>query len=603
MIVPMKKVSLLIRPGWADEAISLLEDAGMLHVSHVNPPEGGGVSFVEEGIDLLERVMDIMKSICGPMRDLGGKIDMSEEEAVAVSWKVIDLDDGLKRLREEITQLEDELRELRVWGDFDPAELADLSAAGIELSLFSCSEHELDSLPADLPYSIIGREDGRCYVAAFLMEGAADIPYRKIALPKKSPAQLKEMLVALRDRAAGFKTDMREMAGGVATFIQPLQSLKSRLEFEKVRSGMGMEDEIAYIVGFIPAQNAEMIRKIASDKGWGGLLEEPSSDDPVPTLIKHSALSRLFQPVMDFVGVMPGYFEYDTNGIFLVFFSLFFAMIVGDAGYGLLLIAGALAAGSLFPSIPKERGRLFVVLSITTIIWGGVTGNWFGIDAAGVPLIGSLIIPGLSSVNPASGAVVMEICFFLALMHLSVAHLWKGLVFMPSTRALSEAGWVMLLIGIYMIVRFLVLKVTFPESATLLIAFGFAMVLLFSGQQGDGFVRGLKRGFSQLPLFLLDGIGGLSNTVSYVRLFAVGIASKEVAVAFNGMAIDLGFDSLTSIFLAVLVLVFGHLVNLILIAMSVIVHGIRLNILEFSGQMKMEWSGIPYEPFGGKEKE
>lgn len=602
MIVPMKKVSLLIRPGWADEAISLLEKAGMLHVSHVNPPEGGGVSFVEEGIDLLERVMDIMKNIGGPVRDLGGKIDMSEKEAVAVSWKIIDLDDELKILREEIAQLEDELEELSLWGDFDPAELDDLAAAGIELNLFSCGEHELEGLPADLPHSIIRREDGRCYVAAFLMEGAADISFRKIALPKKSPAQLKEMLVALRDRAAGVKTDMREMAGGAATFTQPLQSLKSRLEFEKVRSGMGMEDEIAYIVGFMPAQNIEMIRRLASDRGWGLLLEEPSSDDPVPTLIRHSAFSRLFQPVMDFVGIMPGYFEYDTNGIFLVFFSLFFAMIVGDAGYGLLILAGAFAAGRLFPRMPKERGRLFVVLSITTIIWGGVTGNWFGIDAAGVPLIGSLIIPGLSSVNPASGAVVMEICFFLALMHLSVAHLWKGLVFMPSARALSETGWVMLLIGIYMIVRFLVLKTTFPESATLLIALGFVMVLLFSGQQRDGFVKGLKRGLSQFPLFLLDGIGGLSNIVSYVRLFAVGIASKEVALAFNGMAIDLGFDSLTSIFLAVLVLVFGHLVNLILIAMSVIVHGIRLNILEFSGQMKMEWSGTPYEPFGGKKK-
>ena len=151
MIVPMKKVSLLIRPGWADETISLLEDAGMLHVSHVNPPEGGGVSFVEEGIDLLERVMDIMKSIGGPARDLGrdlgGKIDMSEEEAVAVSWKIIDLDDGLKDLREEIAQLEDELIELRVWGDFDPAELDELSAAGIELSLFSCGEQDRLSPP------------------------------------------------------------------------------------------------------------------------------------------------------------------------------------------------------------------------------------------------------------------------------------------------------------------------------------------------------------------------------------------------------------------------------------------------------------------------
>ena len=195
---------------------------------------------------------------------------------------------------------------------------------------------------------------------------------------------------------------------------------------------------------------------------------------------------------------------------------------------------------------------------------------------------------------------MMEICFALALLHLASAHIWKGMRYLPSLKFIAEAGWVIMLSGIYFIVRALILKRGELEGPMLFMIIGFILIILFAGQREDGFMKGLLRGISRLPVALLDGVGGLSNIVSYLRLFAVGMASREVALAFNRMAESVGYSDIFSICAAVLILVFGHTINMLLIAMSVIVHGIRLNILEFSGHMNMQWSGIPYKPFGGK---
>ncbi len=123
------------------------------------------------------------------------------------------------------------------------------------------------------------------------------------------------------------------------------------------------------------------------------------------------------------------------------------------------------------------------------------------------------------------------------------------------------------------------------------------LIICFGQQKEDGFFKGLARSVVRLPLDIITWIGNLSDLVSYVRLFAVGMSTKEVAVAFNNMAFNIGFDTLPAMFATVLVLLGGHSVNLLLGAMAILVHGIRLNVLEFSKHLSIEWSGVPYDPF------
>jgi V/A-type H+-transporting ATPase subunit I len=132
---------------------------------------------------------------------------------------------------------------------------------------------------------------------------------------------------------------------------------------------------------------------------------------------------------------------------------------------------------------------------------------------------------------------------------------------------------------------------------------GIVVVLMFSEQrEGAGFLKGVGYGLANIFPTALDSISAFSDLISYIRLFAVGLATVEIAKSFNGMAAGMAADGALGIVAAVLILFLGHTLNLIMGALSVVVHGVRLNMLEFSRHLGMEWSGIPYRPFRKQEQ-
>ena len=160
-----------------------------------------------------------------------------------------------------------------------------------------------------------------------------------------------------------------------------------------------------------------------------------------------------------------------------------------------------------------------------------------------------------------------------------------------------------MLIGIYYLVLNLVLdadKYPLPRYVVWLVAGGAGAVIFFSQQEGK-FFEGVLRGVGGILTTFLDGISAFADVISYIRLFAVGLATVEIAKSFNGMASDMG-GSAFGIVGAVLVLALGHSLNLAMGALSVVVHGARLNMLEFSGHLGMEWTGIPYTPFERRDE-
>ncbi len=110
----------------------------------------------------------------------------------------------------------------------------------------------------------------------------------------------------------------------------------------------------------------------------------------------------------------------------------------------------------------------------------------------------------------------------------------------------------------------------------------------------------LKTEWAGHVMLPFDVIGNFVDVVSYVRLFAVGSASLAVSVAFNEIAIGKGISSVVSGLIAALILFAGHALNIILCIIGVLVHGVRLNTLEFSGHIGLEWSGFKYDPFARK---
>jgi V/A-type H+-transporting ATPase subunit I len=171
----------------------------------------------------------------------------------------------------------------------------------------------------------------------------------------------------------------------------------------------------------------------------------------------------------------------------------------------------------------------------------------------------------------------------------------------PRIRAFADLGWLAVVFGVYFLVLNVVLdaeQFPIPQFAIYSVAAGVGLVLITNQQEeGSNFFVGIGRGLANIIPTALSSINVFSDTVSYIRLYAVGLASIEIAKSFNAMAGSIG-SGVGGIIAAALILALGHTLNLAMGALSVVVHGVRLNVLEFSGHLGMEWTGIPYRPFG-----
>ena len=565
-----------------------------MHLQHVVLPENNTIEELKESIQLMEKVISTIPEKF--VKD--SPPSCNEEDGFILAKQLLGLAKEVKHLEEEIGMLESECERLKVWGRFDPKEINRLKDAGILIKLFRCHKRELSKISKKFSTNIISEDGPTLCLAVVSKEKDFNIPLEEVEIPITGMDEIESMIKEKSTCLQHKQNEMSNLYDKSSVIKRALMKSREILNYEEAKAGMGSEDKLSYLMGFCPEPLTERLREMAGRKGWAVLIETPLHDDPVPTLLKHSKWTKIFQPVMNFIGVTPGYREFDTNGIFLIFFSIFFAMIIGDGGYGAIFLVAAYIAGRLYKNISREKIILFYLLSITTIIWGAITGSWFGVESISrLPVFKELVIPSLCSYTQESESNIIRLCFLIGALQLSLARIWFAARLYPSLTALAQTGWAALLWGIYFIVRFLLLNEELNIIALFLVGYWAVTLILFGEQREDGFAKGLFRGITNFLINVVTGIGCLSDLISYIRLFAIGLATREVAVAFNHMAEDTGFSDIKSIVIAVFILIFGHTINILLGAMSVLVHGIRLNLLEFSKHLNIQWSGVIYRPF------
>jgi V/A-type H+-transporting ATPase subunit I len=186
---------------------------------------------------------------------------------------------------------------------------------------------------------------------------------------------------------------------------------------------------------------------------------------------------------------------------------------------------------------------------------------------------------------------VMLLCFFLGAAHITLAHAWAAVRAGLRPPALAQLGWIATTWCMFFVAKTMVLGDAFPAVMVPVTIAGVVAIVLFMTPKKQ--LRDEWFNHVMLPLNL---VSNFVDVVSYLRLFAVGTAGVAVASAFNEMAARLGAAGGPSTVAAVLVAVFGHALNLVLCAMGVLVHGVRLNTLEFSAHLGLQWSGVPYRP-------
>jgi len=591
MIVPMKKAGIIVQTKDADSAVRTVQRLGILHIEHRKAPKGKSVTFLQEEISFFENAIKIIsdetaKGGCVPQ-------DFKEpKDHSFISHHIVDLNKRIIQLEEYSRTLMQTIEQYEPWEDFDPDIIHSLAEKNIYIRLYQILPAEMNKLPDGIIVNTIARKNGVNF-CVIVTRGKTEIPFKEIQPPKMS---LGKMKAKLSEESLVIKSIRNEIIRHFSfrdSLIQVKKGLEEELEFKEALSGMGEEGTLSYITGYIPDTASAALLKTAKEQKWGIILSKPTDEDNVPTLLKNPKWISIINPVFKLIEVVPGYRELDISLWFLVFFSIFFGMLIGDAGDGAVFFLLTLFANLKFGKKVKNKSifTLFYILSGCAVIWGVLSGTFFGQE---------WLAPYIKPLWPAlrDDKYVQTICFLLGAIHLSIGHSWRAILKAPSLEFLSDIGWVFILWGAFFLARFLILGYNFVSFAKWFFIIGIVLVLFFT-KPSKNILKTVGTGTGTL---LLNFVNSFTDVVSYIRLFAVGLATVAVADAFNKMAMDVGFGSVTSGFITAFVLILGHSLNVVLGPMSVLVHGVRLNVLEFCSHADIKWSGIEYKPLQERSK-
>ena len=637
MIVPMKKVSLIIMGDKKSDTLKKLRKLGILHIEAV---EGSGKKLEElkERTNLLESALF---SISEKKNKKIKQENIDTDKAVCIAKEITASEEEKKLCTAEKINLSAELDRLSGWGEIDPGKLEALAEKGVDISLYEMPIKEYENLGESV--KTLNVQKTKATVKFLLirsgLEGESDVinslKVYRLEMPAESTAEINSKIEKADNRIKEIDEKISSFAGYAESIKKAIKACEKEIEFEVYATGMANESlskegksdvSVAYFTGYVEEENLDSLKKSAKDNSWGLLVEDPTEEDNVPTKLKNNKFVSLIYPLTDFLGTVPGYFEYDISGWFLGFILIFFGIIFGDGGYGLFICAvtGALIAKTVASKKKVPPAFLLIGLfGLSTILWGTLTCTWFGLSAEQLPVwLQKLSVPVISNVytdriwypfwtNGEYGLTTAQnlqiFCFSLALVQLTVAHIKVAARNRKSIRILGDIGSIMQLIGIfYVVLSFVVNAQVFPFGlvisgvpvgtvALVLVITGFVMSFVFSNYEGN-LLKSILASLTNIVSVLLGVVNVFSDIVSYIRLWAVGLAGAAISATVNELAGPLLGNFLFMI-VAIILLVFGHGLNMILNVLSVIVHGIRLNTLEFSSHLDMSWSGHKFKPF------
>ena len=548
MIVKMLHLDLVCLASEKEKTLTQLRDLGAVHLD-LSSAQGATVAAAKGAAADAEKAVRLILKSRGKEKDVN-----IHERSVA---EILAIDADRETLKGAKDELERTIRTYEPYGDFDP-ELA-------------------EQLLKDV-------------------EGLRDV----VPLPEKLPpmrlSKMREKLDRIENRIT---IDVAKLAGSdEKAILKKYPALADKIAFESAKELVGEQGELPYVSGWIPEPARGKFAAAVHENGWGALLREPADGEIPPTLIDPPKLFRPVTALFSGLGIAPAYTESDVSVPFFCYFTIFFAMLVGDGGYGALILAltifGWFKTRNQRTLVAKSWLTLLTVFSSATVLWGLLSNTWFG---AGIPWCADW--PTVKWLADPSYKNMMLLCFTIGVSHLMIARIWTGITIINDRRCLAQFGWAGVVLFMYLVTNSIVgIFSGIPTWAFWM--FGVSLVLVFGFTlKGDELkTRGVELGM--LPLNIMSALG---DVISYVRLFAVGLASVKVAENFNDMALSI-FNCTDMVWLKpvtaigmILVLLIGHGLNFAMAGLSILVHAVRLNTLEFSNHKGVTWAGYAFSPF------
>lgn len=627
MIVPMKKLSLLIFYKDYQPFLEELRARGVVHI-HENKKRSAEDEILKQKLAIVRRIGEMVKLLRKRMPADGKESARLLEEwargvmpadRLAFYYKVfypgkempevseateldllVFLENQFKRMEQldqQIASLEKDGTIYEPWGSLPKDRLGGLQDAGWDLRFFTVPDRKYQPEWEDKYNTfVISQDKGQTYFVTVMPGGEQAAPEADaVVFPQMNAEEIQEAVTALKAEKETVSANIDRIAPFSADHLKEYRVLlfedADMLKVNDASLSL-VEDKVISLEGWIPVGIVDETDKWLAGQDVAYEMTEPVNEDNPPILLKNNKFARLFEFIGELYS-LPNYREIDLTPFFAPFFVLFFGFCLGDAGYGLLLLIGI----SLYKI--KAKPAIKPILSLAqwlgagTVVMGIVSGTFFGIQLmeVQVPWVVKFRAMMLDSQQLFNLALVIGGVQIIFGMFLKVANLWKqyGL---PA--ALSTIGWLVLILGEG--ICFLLSAKGYNVKIPMYVIGGIAALLIFvfNNLRRNVFINigaGLWDSYNMLT-------GLLGDTLSYIRLFALGISSSVLGLVFNDLAVNMSPDVPgVKQLVMLIILVFGHSINLFMAGLGSFVHPMRLTFVEFYKNSGFEGGGKKYQPF------
>jgi V/A-type H+-transporting ATPase subunit I len=606
MIVPMLKYSFILYHRDYEAFLTRLQELGLVDITVSGwEPDEAERSLMTD----IDNQRAAMKQLADLRKTEGyrpGKAFASPQETLA---QTVAANAGIERLRGEQARMRKEIADAQPWGDFSRGELEQLAGVGVKLHFFTAPTREysrkIEAWSEEYAVERIAEADGTVY---FVIPTGADQPLVEIEaneakMPARTAREGERELKRLEKDILTQQAILERAAEGMDALDEYGKQLREDLHRSQVDRMAPREaaGSLVLMEGWAPEEKQKQVDDfIAVDNSAYAVKSEPEEEDEPPVLLKNNRFARLFEPIGGFYS-LPRYGTLDLTPWFAPFFMLFFGFCLADAGYGALYLIAAIIARFKLPAKLQGIVSLVMVCAVSTILFGLLTGNAFGIPLAEQPLFAGLTPYMLNSDQLFVIAIAVGVVQILLAMVLRIVYTvkYQGFKF-----AASSIGWLIVLLSVLTAVALPKLGVEIKGYTMGSIPFwtvtgiGLFMMLFLNSPGKNPFFNfglGLWNTYNDVTSFVSDGL-------SYIRLFALGLSGGIQALVFNQLALEMSPDIVVvKQLIMVIILLIGQGITLFTATLSAFVHPLRLTFVEFYQNAGFADGGRAYRPLKKEE--
>ncbi|MGE4585882.1 MAG: V-type ATP synthase subunit I [Mangrovibacterium sp.] len=592
MVVPMLKYSFAVYHPFYRHFLDDLQDLKVVHVDRSREKQvAGEAAELARESEQIGRLLEQLKLY---------RQEQPGNDSTLLSVKEVIVQAGslLKRLaecRSAREQLQEILDTRVVWGDYSPKLLEEMTRAGIPFRFYTVPAKKFsNSWQESFPLEIVSHSEREIHFVLIgpdqpSLEGA-----REVHPPKEELGKLNKRMDGLRGEEKKICSRLQQLAGDSWSPLQERRAwLGDRLEWLDIRdnrTAQAAEGRVDLLEGWVPVTAAEKLDCYLEKKGILFLREEASPADLPPVKLTNNRFARLFEPITKLFS-LPVYGEMDLTVYFAPFFLLFFGFCLGDAGYGLVILLGTSFAKRFTGKEMKAYLSLGQLFGAATLLVGLAFGTFFGVELAKLPALEQVSGLFLDSSKIFTLSLIIGAVQITYGICLRVINQLRSTV--PSL-ALGSLGWLLLILTA-VVFEFLLAGAGSVFTAIvrkLLYGLALLLILLFSatGPVHTRLIGGIWDIYSNVT-----GIFG--DLLSYIRLFALGIASSILGLVINQMAVAFGQAPYVGPVVFLLIILVGHTANLAISGLGAFVHPMRLTFVEFYKNAGFKGGGKTYRPF------